>query len=203
MKRDLKRELSAFFTAPKGRFEEVVLPPMRYFAVDGAGNPNTSPDYRVAIEALYTASYKLKFLSKAQGADYTVPPLEGLWWADDPKAFQTRDKDLWSWQMLILVPPRVDEGLVEEAIAATCAAKPEARGRLRMVTLDEGTVLQTLHVGSYDDETPVLHRLHEDVMPAGNWVFSGHHHEVYLSDPRRTAPARLKTILRQPVRKAG
>ncbi|MBB4064619.1 GyrI-like domain-containing protein [Gellertiella hungarica] len=203
MKHDLRKEMPHFFEAPKGRFEEVTLPPARYFAVDGFGNPNTSPAYRAAVEALYRASYKLKFLSKAAGADYTVPPLEGLWWAEDPAVFAARNKDHWSWQMLILIPPFVGEALAEKAVAACVAATPDAEGCLRTVTLAEGTVIQTLHVGSYDDETPVLDKLHHEVMPAGNWTFNGHHHEVYLSDPRRTAPQRLKTILRQPVKKAG
>lgn len=203
MKRDLKREMPHLFSAPRGRFEQVMLPASRYLAVDGAGNPNDSPDYRLAVEALYTAAYALKFISKAGGTDYTVPPLEGLWWADDPDVFLRREKHLWSWRMMIFIPPFAGSVAVEEAMATLARKNPAASGMVHVVTLEEGMVLQTLHVGSYDDETPVLRQLHEEIMPAGGWTFNGHHHEVYLSDPRRTAPARLKTILRQPVRQKG
>ncbi len=201
MKHDLKKELPAFFTAPRGRFEETVLTPASYFAVDGAGNPNTSPAYTLALEALYGAAYALKFLSKARGVDYTVPPLEGLWWADDPDDFVRRNKEAWRWTMLLMIPPFVDADLIEQAMDASVKKKPDTASRLDVRVLSEGAVLQTLHIGSYDDETPVVKDLHEVVMPAGGWEFNGHHHEIYLSDPRRTAAEKLKTILRQPVRK--
>lgn len=191
------------FSAPQGQFEAVRLPAARYLAVDGEGNPNDSPAYRLAVEALYAAAYALKFISKAGGTDYTVPPLEGLWWAEDPEAFVRRQKQLWSWRMMIFIPPFAQSAAVEAAMATLARKKPSAAALVRPVTLEEGMVLQTLHIGPYDDETPVLRRLHEEIMPAGGWTFNGHHHEVYLSDPRRTAPGRLKTILRQPVRQKG
>lgn len=202
-KRDLKKELPDFFRAPSGRFERVELPPMDYLAVRGAGDPNRSPAYGEAVETLFGAAYALKFLSKKAGSDYVVPPLEGLWWADDPADFVARRKDSWRWIMMILVPPFVEPGFVGQAIAQAAEKAAPAADRLETMRLEEGTCLQTLHVGSYDAEGPVLAHLHDSLMPEEGWTFNGHHHEVYLSDPRRVQPEKLKTILRQPVRRIG
>lgn len=202
-KRDPKKELPGFFRAPAGRFERVELPPMDYLAVRGAGDPNRSPAYGEAVETLFGAAYALKFLSKRAGSDYVVPPLEGLWWADDPADFVARRKDSWRWIMMILVPPFVATGLVAQAIAQAVGKAAPAAARLETMRLEEGTCLQTLHVGSYDAEGPVLANLHDSLMPDEGWTFNGHHHEVYLSDPRRVQPEKLKTILRQPVRRIG
>ncbi|MEP9351952.1 GyrI-like domain-containing protein [Xanthobacter sp. KR7-225] len=202
---DVKKRYKALYGAPIGAFIVLDLPPLTYFAVDGAGNPNTAAEYGAAVEALYAASYTLKFMSKdSLKSDYVVPPLEGLWWADDMADFTARRKDRWKWRMMILVPDFVGDAMAKEAIARTKAKKKlPGLSKLCVTRLEEGRVAQTLHVGSYDDEGPILERLHGEFLPANGLAPTGHHHEIYLSDPRKTAADKLKTVLRQPVRSFG
>jgi hypothetical protein len=198
---DLKKTLKPLYTAPKGTLVQVDVPTMHFVRVDGLGDPNTSPMYREAVEWLYGVSYAMKFASKATlGKDYVVPPLEGLWWADDPNSFVTREKDRWNWTMMILVPDFVGRDIYEGAVEKVIVKLGQPPQTLRLEPYDEGLSLQTLHVGSYDDEGPVLAALHHEVMPSQGLTFNGPHHEIYLSHPRMTEPARLKTILRQPVK---
>lgn len=201
-KLDLKKARKALFTAVRDRFEPVEVPPIRYLMADGHGDPNVEPAYRRAVESLYVTAYALKFRCKAKGKDFAVAPLEGLWSAPDPESFTARRKHEWDWTMMIMVPDHVGE---EDVRAARAGAVPKLGGdapAVRLEILDEGLSLQALHVGSYDEEGPLLASLHHEIMPAHGYDFAGRHHEIYLSDPRRTPPARLKTILRQPVRKA-
>ncbi|OCG73919.1 GyrI-like domain-containing protein [Microbacterium sediminis] len=196
---DLVRTLDAY-RARRGEFRVVEVPRTRYLAIDGSGDPNTSERYRETLETLYPVAYAAKFASKAAGRDYVVPPLEGLWWADDMAAFTSaRDKSRWHWTMLLMLPDWIDAAAADAAIARAGAKRPPRLGDLRVIELSEGTCVQTLHVGSFDDEAPVLARLHDEVIPELGLRMTGRHHEIYLSDPRRTAPARLRTILRQPV----
>ena len=182
--------------------ELVDIPAMSFVMVDGAGDPNAAPAYQTAIEWLYSTSYALKFAARAAlGQDYVVPPLEGLWWADDPADFVARRKSNWRWTMMIMAPDFLTPTMFEQAVAKAGRKLGEAPGTLRLERYDEGTSLQVLHVGSYDDEGPVLAQLHDVEMPARGLTFNGHHHEIYLSDARRTAPVKLRTILRQPVRR--
>ncbi|GAA3932025.1 GyrI-like domain-containing protein [Actinoplanes auranticolor] len=198
-KTDLKRDQHALYASPTGRYAEVEVPAMRYLAVDGSGRPG-SPSYQQAVEALFTASYAAKFLSKNDlDRDYVVMPLEGLWWADDMSTFRTREKDRWSWRMLIRQPDWLDERILATAIEQAHAKGRDPEGLLRPVELDEGRCLQTLHLGSYDDEGPILAYLHDEYLPAQGLRPVGRHHEIYLSDARRVAPGKLRTILRQPV----
>lgn len=199
-KYDVKREFRHLYAPSAEEFVDVEVPEFGYVAVEGSGDPNTSAAYRNAVEALYPVAYTLKFVGKSDGRDSVVGPLEALWWAEDMDTFLTRDKDAWSWRVMITVPPWVDEAAVEAAVAAVDAKKDlPALGMLRFQPLAEGRCLQVLHVGPYDDEGPVLERLHGEVIPERRLRFNGHHHEIYLSDPRRTAPERLRTVLRQPV----
>lgn len=198
---DFKKELDTY-RAKRGQFRLLDVPPLQYLMIDGHGDPNTAPQYAEALEALYPAAYKLKFASKRQlGRDYVVMPLEGLWSADDMDAFTTaRDKSKWQWTMMVLTPDWITEELLDAAITDMTAKDPPARLReLRLETLREGTCVQTLHVGSFDDEGPVLAKMHEVAIAAEGMRMAGRHHEIYLSDPRRTAPEKLRTILRQPV----
>lgn len=199
MKTDLKRDVPGY-VARSGEFAVVEIPPLRYLAIDGHGDPNTAPAYAEALASLYPLAYALKFLSKAQGRDYVVPPLEALWWAQDMAAFTSaRDKSQWDWTLLSLVPDWLGEEQVEEARARAAAKSPPRLEQVRLQPLTEGTCVQTLHIGSYDDEAPVLERMHEIEIPSRGFALAGTHHEIYLSDARRTAPEKLKTILRQPV----
>ena len=196
---DLKRDQRALYAAPTGRYAEVDVPVMRYLAVDGSGRPG-SQSYQQAVEALFTASYAAKFLSRNKlDRDYVVMPLEGQWWSDDMTTFLTREKDRWLWRMLIRQPDWLDEQLLAAAVEQAQAKDRDPEGLLRVVELDEGRCLQTLHLGSYDDEGPILAHLHDELLPSRGLRPVGLHHEIYLSDARRVAPEKLRTILRQPV----
>ncbi|QNQ10827.1 GyrI-like domain-containing protein [Sphingomonas alpina] len=200
-KTDIKKAWKAFYSAPVDKFSIIDLPGLSYLMIDGAGDPNTATLYKEAVEALYTASYTLKFLCKdVLKRDYVVPPLEGLWWAEDMTDFVARRKERWLWTMMILVPEFVERPLADRAIA-TALRKKELRAlsKVRFDTLEEGKVVQTLHLGSYDEEGPILRTMHESFLPESGLIAVGRHHEIYLSDPRKVSADKLKTILRQPV----
>lgn len=200
---DFKKAFPALYRAPTDRFALVDVPAMHFVMVDGAGDPNTAPAYKQAVEWLFSVSYAMKFAAKASlGGDYVVPPLEGLWEADDPADFIARRKDCWRWTMMIRAPDFLDDAMFLAAVEKSKKKLGAPPDSLRMEIYEEGTSLQILHIGAYDDEGPTLARLHHEEMPSRGYVFAGPHHEIYLSDPRKTAPAKLKTILRQPVRRA-
>ncbi|TDP96083.1 hypothetical protein EV186_10463 [Labedaea rhizosphaerae] len=203
-KYDVKKAHRQLYAPSAKEFAVVDVPEFRYLAVDGQGDPNTSAAYAQAIEALYGVAYTLKFASKRTlDRDFVVGPLEGLWRADDPAVFLSRDKQAWEWTMLISQPTWITEEMVRSAIDDVAKKKaPPAIDAVRLHTMTEGTSVQILHVGSYDDETPTLDRLHNQYLPEHGLAFNGDHHEIYLSDARRTPPAKLKTILRQPVKPA-
>ncbi|WP_043346339.1 GyrI-like domain-containing protein [Beutenbergia cavernae] len=197
---DVKRELPALY-APKNRAWDLLdVPPQQFLAVDGEGDPNTSEAYARAVEALYAVAYTLRFASKRDGFEFVVGPLEGLWWSPDPAVFTARAKEKWHWRMLITLPERLTGAQVTQAAAAAQAKKGlPAISDVRLERMHEGLCAQVLHLGSYDDETPVLAELHERYLPQLGLVPTGHHHEIYLGDPRRTAPEKLRTVIRQPV----
>ena len=178
------------------------VPDLRYLMIDGHGDPNTSPAFTEAVEALYPVAYKLKFASKRDlGRDYVVPPLEGLWWAEDMDSFTTaRDKSQWDWTLMLMVPDWIDQTMFTAAVEQAGAKHRPARlDDIRLETLSEGRCVQTLHIGSFDDEADVLARLHHEFIPATGLRMAGKHHEIYLSDFRKVAPEKQRTILRQPV----
>ncbi|GFZ95474.1 GyrI-like domain-containing protein [Nesterenkonia alkaliphila] len=202
---DFKRSLDSYRAKP-GAFRVVDVPPMRYLMVDGHGDPNTSTSYAQAREALYPVAYSVKFASQQElGRDYVVPPLEGLWWAENMDVFTVaRDKSQWNWTMMLMVPEWVETTMVQAAVQSVgTKRRPTRLGDLRLETLAEGRCVQTLHIGAFDDEGPVLARMHEEFIPAQGLRMTGEHHEVYFSDPRRTSPAKLRTLLRQPVSAAS
>lgn len=186
--------------------ELVEVPRLSFLCIDGHGDPNTSPEYAAAVQALYSVSYTAKFaIRKAGGESFEVAPLEGLWWADDLSTFVTGDKSGWDWTMMIRQPDSVTEPLVERFTdeIATRKSLPIAR-RLRLETFEEGPAAQVLYVGPYADEGPTILRLHDFIHEHG-FSFDGHvdkHHEIYLGDPRRSAPEKLRTIIRQPYRRS-
>lgn len=212
-KLDFKVADKPFYTGKPGVWTLVEVPEWSFLAIDGEGDPNVAPAYAHAVRALYALSYALKFRARAgQGRDHAVGPLEGLWWADDMAAFTRRDKGQWKWRMMIRQPDWIaaaDLDAVRDA-ALRKAAKagddgPDAGSLIavRFVRYGEGLSAQAMHIGSYDDEAPLLADLHERYIPDNRLSPSGHHHEVYLGDPRKTAPEKLKTILRQPVVRQG
>lgn len=203
---DPKKTLDAY-RAKRGEFRVLDVPPMQYLMVDGAGDPNNSLAYADAVSALFPVAYTLKFASRADlGIDTVVMPLEGLWHAPDMESFTSRrDKSAWLWTLMIMVGDHVTATMFADAVDAV-AQKAEKKkeslpslASVRLETLDEGTSVQTLHLGPFDDEGPVLDDLHHRYIPENGWQMRGLHHEVYLSDMRRTDPAKLRTILRQPV----
>ncbi|QLQ09829.1 MAG: GyrI-like domain-containing protein [Nocardioidaceae bacterium] len=200
-KTDFKKTLDCY-RAKHGEFRIVEVPDLQYLMVDGRGDPNTSPAYADALKALYPVAYKLKFASKRElGRDYVVPPLEGLWWAEDMDSFTTsRDKSQWHWTLMIMVPDWIDHELFAAAVQQVGAKdRPNSLSDVRMEKLLEGRCVQTLHIGPFDDETAVLARMHHEFIAEHGLRMTGRHHEIYLSDPRKVTPEKLRTILRQPV----
>jgi hypothetical protein len=171
---------------------------MSFLQIDGAGSPE-SDGYARAVEALYALSFPVKFASKRLlDRDYVVCPLEGLWWSDRLGSFAERAKDEWLWTMMIRQPGWVTADLVD-SVREKATAKAPAAADVRLADFTEGLSVQILHLGSFEDETPTLARLHEEHLPAQGLVENGHHHEIYFSDPRTSAPEKLRTIIRQPV----
>lgn len=200
-KRDLRKELGALY-APGSREPSFVdVPPLRFLMIDGEGDPNSAPSYRAAIEALYSISYTLKFAVKRSGGpDYKVMPLEGLWWADDMSRFRAGygDKSGWKWTAMIHQPDVVTDELFEEARRTVLEKKAiPAVAALRLATLHEGSAAQILFIGPYAEEGPAIEAVHRAIAAKGGRL-TGKHHEIYLNAPGRTAPARLRTIIRQP-----
>jgi hypothetical protein len=201
-KKDFRKELKHLYEPSARDFSIVDVPPMRFLMIDGCGDPNVSREYKEAIEALYAVSYTLKFASKNElGKDYVVPPLEGLWWADDMSLFATGARDKWRWTMMIMQPEWIKPAMIAKAIESARAKEPLAGlSLLREEVLNEGRSVQIKHVGSYADEAPILAKLHNEYLPQNGLVCNGKHHEIYISDPRKTSSSKLKTVLRQPVR---
>lgn len=202
---DYKRELRELYAPPRDTPVVVDVPELSFLMVDGRGDPNTATAYREAIVALFAVSYTVRFAIKRMpgGFEYGVMPLEGLWWVEGMAAFPLEDKSRWSWTAMIMQPELVSEELVREAIAAATAKKQlPAAGELRLERFREGTTAQVLHVGPYSAEQPTIERLHAFITEQG-YERAGKHHEIYLGDPRRTAPERLRTVLRQPIRRAA
>ena len=185
----------------------VQVPPLRFLCIDGHGDPNTSPSCAMAIQALFSVSYAAKFaLKKAGGPDFKVSTLEGLWWAEDLGTFLTGEKSEWDWTMMIRQPDAVTQDLLAQ-LADEVATKKSipAATQLKLVSFEEGLAAQVLHVGPYATEAGTIARLHEFIREQG-FTFDGHrhkHHEIYLGDPRRSAPEKLRTIIRQPVEPDG
>jgi hypothetical protein len=197
---DLKKDLKELYTASPKEVALVNAPRLHFLMLDGAGDPNAAPEFQQATETLFSVSYALKFMvKKAKALDYGVMPLEGLWWAEDLAAFVSGDKDKWQWTLMILQPECVTPELVNNAITEVRKKKnPPLLDQLRFSAWCEGEAAQVLHVGPFAEEHLTMARLHAFIKDKG-YHLCGKHHEIYLGDPRRTAPEKLKTILRQPI----
>jgi hypothetical protein len=199
-KLDLRRELKQLYSPSAKVMAEVKVPRFTYLMIDGQGDPNTSVDYAAAVEALFTVSYTAKFMVKKGPTqqDYAVMPLEGLWWADDLRAFTTNDRANWRWTMMILQPQCATRTVLRAAMAEVVKKKAlPAVSKLRIENFAEGHCAQILHVGPFSEEGPTIARLHEYIDARS--ARRGKHHEIYLTDIRRAQPARWKTIIRQPM----
>jgi hypothetical protein len=197
---DLKRELRELYTASR-RPGWVEVPELVFLMIDGHADPNTAPEYGEAVRAIYAVAYAAKFVVKRapDGIDFGVMPLEGLWWTPDMATFTTDDKSAWDWTTMIAQPEQVTPEVVERARAKAAGNKALAAiDRVRLERFREGQAAQVMHIGPYATEGPTIHGLHVFIAEQG-YERAGKHHEIYLSDPRRSAPEKMKTIVRQPV----
>jgi hypothetical protein len=203
IKIDLLKEFKEFYKPSTKEIAVVDVPGFNFLTVDGVGDPATAQEYKDAIEALYAVAYTLKFMVKKgkTAVDYGVPPLEGLWWADDMNAFASKNRDAWKWTAMIMQPKYVTEQLFDEAVVQVKKKKnPVALPKMRFETFQEGLAAQIMYIGPYAEEGPTIQKLHDFIVSQGGKL-SGKHHEIYMGDPRKTAPEKLKTIIRQPMKK--
>ncbi len=197
-KLDLKTTYKHLYQPSLKEFSLVDVPPFNYLMVDGHGDPNHAPEYQQAVELLYGMAYTIKFALKPQ-LDFTVMPLEGLWWVPDMRSFSQAHKDDWDWTMMILQPELVTPELVAKTRQeVTDKKKLPGAVQVRLETFTEGLSAQILYLGAYADEGPTIARIHAWIAENG-YQPAGKHHEIYLGDPRRNPPEKLKTIIRQPV----
>ena len=200
-KRDIKKEMKHLYAPTKKKFTVVDVPSMNYLMIDADGDPNDNPAFQEGLEALYGMAYTIKFALKPRGLDFVVPPAEGLWWMDDMSEFSLENKDRWQWTMMIMQPVEVTQEIVAAAHDELVRKKnPPAIAKMRYERYHEGLSVQIMYHGPYADEGPTIARMHEFIHQNG-YGFNGKHHEIYLSDPRRTAPEKLRTVIRQPVKR--
>ena len=205
-KTDYKKTLKDLYRPSIKKPVILDVPRMNFLMMDGSGNPNTSPDYQAVVEALYGVAYALKFAAKRElEQDYVVMPLEGLWWGTEmgKHSFTEEDKDQFQWTMMIMQPDFITQDMFHQAVAAVERKKGLTNlSEMRLEALEEGTSVQIMYVGAYDDEGPTIQQMHQFAFDQG-YQLRGKHHEIYLSDPRRTAPDKLKTVLRHPIEKVS
>lgn len=171
--------------------------PARYLAVTGRGKPGAE-EFSRAVGALYTVAFTIKMARKFAGTDYAVTKLEGLWWLDNP-AESVTTTTTWNWQVMLRVPTFVNQRELKTTIEALLAkGKAPDVQRVQLIDLNEGQCVQVLHIGPYTEEQPSIAKMRDFADKAGR-KFAGKHHEIYLSDPRRVKPEKLRTILRNPV----
>ncbi|MCI5130221.1 MAG: hypothetical protein D3904_01575 [Candidatus Electrothrix sp. EH2] len=203
-KRDYKKELKHLYKPSAKKVVLVDVPAMNFLMIDGLGDPNSSQAFQEAVNALYPLAYTLKFMVKKgeTGVDYGVMPLEGLWWSDDMAAFSVDKKEDWQWTLMIMQPEYISEDMVATAREEVARKKnSSALSQVRFASFQEGRAAQTLHVGPFSEEGPTVEKVHRFIKEQGEQR-TGKHHEIYLSDIRRAAPANWKTVIRQPCCKA-
>jgi len=198
-KLDWKKDLKHLYFPPANPVT-LEVPPLNYLMLDGHGNPNESAHYQAVVEALFSLAYTLKFaIKKAGGSEYAVYPAEGLWWVEDMGEFSVADKQNWDWTMMIAQPDFVSAEWVEKARQEALKKKGLALlEQVRFETYTEGLSAQLMHTGPYADEAPNIARLHAYIQVQVGGTLALKHHEIYLGDVRKTAPEKLKTVIRQP-----
>ena len=198
---DLKKELKDLYNPSAKEVAIVDVPKMNFLMIDGSGDPNISQEYKDAAEALFSLSYTLKFMvKKTEEVDYAVMPLEGLWWVDDMSKFSVKNKDEWKWRSMIMQPEQVTEDSVAKAIEELKKKKRlPALAKIRFEGFHEGKSAQIMYIGPFSDEGPTIQNIHEFIRKKEG-TLEGKHHEIYLGDPRRVAPEKMKTIIRQPMK---
>jgi len=198
---DLKKQYKHLLSPSSKEPEIVDVPPLNYLMVDGQGDPNTSQAFHEAMEALYSVAYTLKFMLKKgdAGIDYPVMALEGLWWVDNMAEFGVKSKEEWNWTCMIMQPDFITGEQVQQAVDEVRRKKnPPALPLLRFESFHEGLSAQIMHIGPYAEEGPTIEKLHSFIKAKG-FALRGKHHEIYLGEPRRAVPEKLRTILRQPI----
>jgi len=201
---DFKKKLEHLYNPSVKEISLVDVPKMNFVMIDGSGDPNKAQEYQEAIEVLYSISYAIKFTVKREREiDYGVMPLEGLWWTDNMSQFSINNKDIWKWTAMIMQPEYVTPTLFENALRQVVKKKTlPGISKARFQSFYEGESVQIMYIGPFSDEGPTIEKIHRFAQEQG-YTFDGllqKHHEIYLSDFRRTAPEKLKTIIRQPVR---
>lgn len=200
---DLKIAYKHLYSPSSKTVNVVNIPPLSYLMIDGEGNPNTAPDYVSAVEALYGLAYGIRAVRKAAGDTFTVMPLEGLWAfkGEQVENFNVTDadKDRFVWTLMILQPESVTAELVATARENLRVGKKSTAftDKVRFESYHEGEAVQIMHLGPYSAEGPTVARLHAHIENNG-WSLRSRHHEIYLSDPRKVAPEKMKTVIRQP-----
>jgi hypothetical protein len=204
---DLKKENKELYNPSAKEVSIVDVPEMSFLMIDGEGDPNISQEYQDSIEALFSVSYKVKFISKKENSqDYVVMPLEGLWWVENPKEFTVQDKSCWKWTAMIRQPDFITKDVIKEAVQEVEKKKKlPALSRIKFQRLHEGLSSQIMHIGPYSQEGPTVKKLHNFIEEKG-YEFNGSlpgekHHEIYISNILRTKPEKLKTIIRQPMKR--
>lgn len=199
---DFKKELKELYAPSAKEISVVKVPKLNFLSIEGKGDPNTSQEYKEAVEALFPVAFKIKFTVKKElGQDYAVMPLEGLWWAADMNKFSANDKNAWLWESLIMQPSFITQKIFQKAVDEVKAKKDlPGLAKIKFITLEEGFSAQILYVGSYSEEKNTIEKLHAFIKEKGGSL-TQKHHEIYLSDPRKTAPEKLKTIIRQPFKR--
>ena len=200
MTSDWRKDRKELYFPPLKEVVEVVVPPLKFFTVVGQGDPNVSKEFQGAVEALYSMSYTLKFMIKkvAPDKDFKVGPLEGLWWNTVEGSLVMGKKEDWMWKVMILQPDFMDEALTEKIRSEVLRKKENEMVRhVFLENFDEGRSAQITYVGPWDQEGPTIERVHEFIKGRGGEP-NGKHHEIYMSDPRRVPPEKLKTVIRQP-----
>ena len=197
---DFRKEFKQFYNPSVKEISVVDVLSMNFLLVDGEGAP-TSLQYSEAIEALFGISYSLKFMvKKSTGVDFSVMPLEGLWWVDDMTKFSSDRKDEWKWTAMIMQPKYVNADHVKLAVEQVKKKKNlPALPKVRFENFNEGLAAQIMYVGPFSDEGSTITKIHVYIQNSGH-TLSGKHHEIYLNNPSTTAPEKLKTILRQPMK---
>jgi hypothetical protein len=196
---DFKKVLQQFYKPKIKGLHVVEVPDQQFLMIDGVGDPNKSHDYQLSIEALYAMSYGVKFTLKREGYDYIIPPLEGLWWMEDMNEFSLATKERWQWTMMVMQPEWVSTECVEKVRWVAIKKKPNALfEKIRFSNYKEGLSVQILYTGPYVDEAPTIAEMHSYIHANGYRIY-GKHHEIYLSDVRKSSPENLQTILRQPI----
>jgi len=198
---DFKKELKHLYKASGKKVYIVEVPQMNFLMIDGEGDPNTSQSFQDAIDVLYPLSYTLKFMVKRGGMeiDYGVLPLEGLWCADDMSRFSVENKQNWKWTLMIMQPEFISKEMVAKATEEVRKKKnPVALPSVRFESFAEVKAAQIMHIGPFSEEGPTIEKVHSFIEENGSQRI-GKHHEIYLSDIRRAAPEKWKTIIRQPM----